>query len=77
MRGRLRGGPASRPPAPTTDTAAMMTKIIRQPPSEAIKLPSGAPTATAMVIPPVTMEIAVPRRSGEATATATAFAAGM
>jgi hypothetical protein len=54
-----------------------MTKVARQPNWCPIMVPSGTPITVATVMPEVTNATARPRRSGEATATATPMAVGM
>ncbi|MCY1519414.1 hypothetical protein D9M68_541640 [compost metagenome] len=49
---------------------------MRQPPQPAIQAPSGTPSATATVPPPVTMASARPRSAGDTIAAATALAVG-
>jgi hypothetical protein len=49
---------------------------MRQPMAWPITAPSGTPSATATLLPPVTMASALPRRSGETTAPASALALG-
>lgn len=55
-------------------SSAMATKVPRQPHMVAINDPTGAPSATAKVVPPTTTAIARARCSGPASDTAVAWA---
>ena len=71
-----RGIPTSRPQQARPASPATPTNVIRQPNCVPINAPSGTPSATARLIPPVTMASARPRRAGGASAAANAFALG-